>query len=304
MISDPGTTDAIIVGGGPAGLSAALVLGRCRRRVIVFDSGEYRNAASHAMHGFLSRDGIAPQEMRRISREQLARYTTVSLIEDTVVDARRSGDGFVLTTASGGTFRSRKLVIATGIMDELPSTPGTTELFGRSIFPCPYCDGWEVKDQPLAVYGRGDDKGGGLALEMIQWSKNVVLFTDGPSELSDRYRARLERYGIDVVELRILRFESSGLGLTICFADGSVLEKRAIFFNTSSRQRSDLAIRLGCELDHKGGVKVDRFEATSVPGLYVAGDASREVLQAIVGAGEGSEAAIEINIALLEEDLP
>ena len=136
------------------------------------------------MHGFLSRDGMAPGELRRIARDQLACYDSVALRDDTVVDARTLDGGFEVTTATGETFRSRKLVLATGLIDELPSPAGANELYGHSIFHCPYCDGWEVKDQPLAIYGRGDHKGGGLALELTQWSKSVVLCTDGPSGLS------------------------------------------------------------------------------------------------------------------------
>ena len=295
--------DVIIVGGGPAGLSAALVLGRCRRRVVLFDSGEYRNAASHAMHGFLSRDGIDPAELRRIARDQLARYDSVVLRDGIVVGARTTDGNFEVATATGETVRSRKLVLATGLIDELPSPTGASELYGHSIHHCPYCNGWEVRDQPLAIYGRGDAKGGGLALEMTQWSKDIVLCTDGPSGLSDECLAKLERNNIPVFDTPISRFERMPDGMKIWFADGKSVEKRAMFFNTSSRQRSDLARRLGCELDEKGGVKVGKFEATTVPGLYVAGDSSREVLQAIVGAGEGSEAAIAINTALLGEDL-
>jgi len=295
--------DVAIVGGGPAGLSAALVLGRCRRRVVVFDSGRYRNAAARAMHGFLSRDGMNPVELRRIAHEEIARYATVELRTATVVDAKAVERGFEVVTADGARLRCRKLLIATGLDDELPDVAGTRELYGRSIHHCPYCEGWEVRDRPLAAYGCGDEAGGGLALELTLWTSDVVLVTNGPCELSGDVRARLARRAIAVREERIARFEGDEDRVRIVFENGTMLERSALFFNTSSRQRSDLAQRLGCGFDERGGVVCVKFQSTGVGGLYVAGDASRDVLQVIVAAGEGSEAAVGINKALLEEDV-
>lgn len=295
--------DVAIVGGGPAGLSAALVLGRCRRRVVLLDSGEYRNAAAHAMHGFLSRDGTSPAELRRIAREQLRQYDTVQWTEGFVEDAVAVEGGFELRVRGGAALRCRKLLLATGLVDELPHVAGTRDLYGKSIHHCPYCEGWEVRDQPLAAYGCGDEAGGGLALELTLWSSDVVLCTDGPCNLSDEYRARLGRRGIVVREPPIARFEGDDGRLRIVFESGDVLERRALFFNTSARQRSDLARRLRCRFDERGGVVAVKFQSTGVPGLYVAGDASREVLQVIVAAGEGAEAAVGINKALLAEDV-
>lgn len=295
--------DVAIVGGGPAGLSAALMLGRCRRRVVLLDSGQYRNAASHAMHGFLSRDGTPPAELRRIALEQLAPYDTVQVRNAFVDDAVAVDGGFELRTRDGAAIGCRKLLLATGLVDELPRVAGTEDLYGKCIHHCPYCEAWEVRDQPLAAYGCGDEAGGGLALELTLWSRDVVLCTDGPCALSDEYRARLGRRGIVVREPPVARFEGDAGGLRIVFQSGEVLARRALFFNTSSSQRCDLARRLRCQFDERGGVVAVKFQSTGVPGLYVAGDASREVLQVIVAAGEGSEAAVGINKALLEEDL-
>ena len=177
--------DVIVIGAGPAGLSAALMLGRCRRRVLVCDTGKPRNAASRAMHGFLSRDGIAPADFLKIAREQMQRYDTVELrdIEVTAAECRESR--FHVTLADGSVQQSRKLLIATGVVDNLPEVPGFRELFGTSVFHCPYCDGWEVRDRPLAIYGRAE-RGLGLSLELLGWSRDLVLCTDGPSEISDR----------------------------------------------------------------------------------------------------------------------
>jgi thioredoxin reductase len=195
------------------------------------------------------------------------------------------------------------------VVDDLPQQPGFKELYGIGLFHCPYCDGWEMRDRPLAVYGRGDAKGGGLALEMTNWSRDIVLCTDGPSDLSDHYKQRLKNNGVIVREEKILSLEISrsvpyDAAFDIMFEDGPSLPRAAIFFNTGRVQSTDLAARLGCDMYDPKGCKVDNDQQmTHVPGLYVAGDASRDVLQVIVAAAEGAQAAIGINTALLKEDL-
>lgn len=302
--------DVIIVGAGPAGLNAALILGRCRRTVLLLDNGRPRNAAARALHGFLTRDGIPPRELRRIGNAQLQAYDSVTVIESTVVGAVRKGSGFEVHTSEGDRFIGRKLLLAAGVIDALPAIPGFEDLYGIAVFHCPYCDGWELRDQPLAVYGRGDDKGGGLALELTLWSRDIVLCTDGPAGLSAACRGRLARQGIPVREERIARLKEGSrpgaeASLHIVFEGAPALVRRALFFNTGRRQSSDLAERLGCDMYDEAGCKVDnQSQAAGVPGFYVAGDASRDVLQAIVAASEGAQAAIAINTALLKEDLP
>lgn len=301
--------DVIVVGAGPAGLNAALVLGRCRRTVLMIDSGKPRNDVSHALHGFLTRDGIPPAELRRIGREQIAQYRSVTFMDGTVVDAARSNGGFCVNTSDGRWFSTRKLLLATGVVDALPEIDGFKELYGVAVFHCPYCDGWEVRDRPLAVYGRGDDKGAGLALELLVWSNDVVLCTDGPAELSPDYRDRLGRHGVAVREEPIIRLgplkgSTDVASFNVLFESGPQLPRRALFFNTGRRQSSNLAERLGCEMYEAAGCMVDNErQASNVPGLYVVGDASRDVLQAIVAAAEGAEAAIAINTALFKEQL-
>ena len=297
--------DVVIVGAGPAGLSAALMLGRCRRSVVVFDTGKPRNASSHALHGYLTRDGIEPSEFLRLSRQELAKYQSVSLRDEEVTAADcRPGEGFVVTLASGETVASRKLLLATGVVDNLPDIPGFRELYGRSLFHCPYCDGWELCDRPIAIYGRGA-RGVGLSLELTAWSRDLVLCTDGPGEIEPDDRARLERNGIAVREDRVSRLESSvGKLSAIVFDTGARLERHALFFTTGQYQRSDLLERLGCHFNDKGTVRTGKYETTHLPGLFVAGDASRAVQWVVVAAAEGAEAAFAINTDLLKEDLP
>jgi thioredoxin reductase len=300
----PPRFDVVIVGAGPAGLSAALVLGRCRRSVLICDTGRPRNARSHALHGYLTRDGIPPKDFLSIGRRELEPYTTVQLRSVGVHDAQCSADGsFIVTLDDGDEITCRKLLIATGVVDNLPEIEGIDELYGRSVFHCPYCDGWEVRDQPLAVYGRGS-RGLGLSLELTGWSRDLVLCTDGPSEIDAEGLARLERNGIVVREDHVQALKGrDGILEEIVFGAGAPLARRALFFTTGQSQRSELAIRLGCELNEKGTVHTGKYETTHLPGLYVAGDASRAVQWVIVAASEGAEAAFAINTDLLREAL-
>jgi thioredoxin reductase len=299
--------DVVIVGAGPAGLSAALVLGRARRRVLVCDAGHPRNAASHGLHCYLTRDGIEPAEFLRLGREELRPYETVELRQAEVTDARRlvdrGADNFEVTLSNGERMTTRKLLLATGVIDELPEIEGLSEFYGTSVFHCPYCDGWEMRDEPLAVYGKGEN-GLGLALELTFWSGNLVLCTDGPAELSGEAVERLKKRNIPLNENKIARLEgNAGVLERIVFADGESLPVRGIFFSASQKQGSELPKKLGCKFTEQGCVRTYDYEMTDVPGLYVAGDASRFVQFAIVAASEGALAAVAINKELMKEDL-
>ena len=296
--------DVIIVGAGPAGLSAALILGRCRRSVLVCDNGQPRNAASRAIHGYLTRDGFPPREFLRVSREDIQQYTTVIFRDVTVTAAECRSDGrFHVTLEDGEIVCARKLLIATGVRDQLPQVEGLRDLYGTSVFHCPYCDGWEVRDQPLAVYGKSE-KGYGLSLELTAWTSDILLCTDGPSEIDHGKLERLARNGVRVREERVRRLEGlDGRLERIVFEDGPEEVRRALFFTTGQSQHSPLAIQLGCEFNEKGTVRTGRYESTHLKGLYVCGDASRAVQWVIVAASEGAEAAFAINTDLIKEDL-
>jgi thioredoxin reductase len=294
--------DVIVVGGGPAGLSAALILGRCRRRVLVCDAGHPRNARSQAVHGFLSRDGTPPVELLECARQQLCSYDSVTVRFAEVVDAQQKSDSFAVILQDGSRYACSKLLLATGVVDELPAIPGVEKFYGRSVHPCPYCDGWEWRDQPLAIYGHGE-KGTGLSLMLTLWSKDLVLCTDGPAELSGAQRERLALHKIPVREEPIASLEGTEDGFLrrIVFADGEALARQAMFFNTGERQRSPFIAKLGCKLDEKGRAATGDFEESNVPGLYIVGDASGDVQFAMVAAAEGARAAVAINKAMLRE---
>ena len=294
--------DVIIVGAGPAGLSAALILGRCRRKVLVCDAGRPRNSASRALHGFLTRDGIEPAEFIRIGREQLRPYTTIQLRSAEVTHARQFDKGFEIKV-EGETVTGRKLLLATGVVDRLPDLEGLESFYGRSVFHCPYCDGWELRDQPIAIYGQ-EDRGAGLALELTGWSRDLVVCTDGPATISADERKQLEQLNIPLREERISRLEGTDGQLErIVFESGEQILRRGMFFNTGQDQHCDLAANLGCDFTNRGAVRTGEYEMTNVPGLFVAGDASRAVQLIIVAAAEGAEAAFAINKALIKDDL-
>uniref|UniRef100_E6PXU8 FAD-dependent pyridine nucleotide-disulphide oxidoreductase n=1 Tax=mine drainage metagenome TaxID=410659 RepID=E6PXU8_9ZZZZ len=295
--------DAIVVGAGPAGLSAALILGRCRRKVLICDTGQYRNEQARAIHGFLTQDGVAPAELLRLGRTQLQQYETIEFRTMEVRDISIAADGFSVLFPDESVTSCHKILLATGVVDQLPPLPNIQHYYGRSVFHCPYCDGWEQRDQPIAIYGRGEG-GKGLALELTRWSRDLVLCTDGPCELQQHERTRLDRHGIQLREENIVDLEGAdGQLRALVFADNTRLSVHSLFFTTVEHQRSYLPRKLGCKFNQHGTVQTGVYESTDVHGLYVAGDASRRVQLAIVAAAEGAEAAFAINTALIREDL-
>jgi thioredoxin reductase len=290
-----------IVGGGPAGLSAALLLARCLRRVIICDAGNPRNFASAHIHGLLGQEGIAPPAFLSAAYRDLDRYAAVVREQVSIRSIRPKSNGFDLQ-ADSAVYSAKKVLLATGLVDQVPDLPGVPELYGRSVHHCLYCDGFEHANKPLAAYGAGE-KGAGLALMMRQWSPDIVLLTDGQDPPDAQMQRRLECEGIKIDERKIRHLQAENGCLSfIAFTDGTELAREGLFFCTGCKQGSDLADALGCARDEKGGICVDPLtEETSVPGLYVAGDASRDVLLVSVAIAEGAKAAVAINRALLKE---
>jgi thioredoxin reductase len=291
--------DVMIVGGGAAGLSAALVLGRARRRVAVIDAGQPRNAPAAHMQGFLSRDGLPPSELLAIGRTEVEGYG-VEVLDDEVADLE---PGFVARLRSGRSLSARRVLVATGVGDELPDIPGVWDRWGRDLLHCPYCHGWEVRDQPLGVIGSipGSVQ---HALLVRQWSDDVVFFAHRHA-LSEDEALQLSARGIEVVSgeiarLRVERDQLTGVELS----DGTVVGRAAVFVRPGNRPHPDgLLAALGAKLDADGFPVVDRAGRTSAAGVWAAGNAADPRAQVIASAGMGSAAAIAINADLVEDDV-
>jgi thioredoxin reductase len=293
--------DCIIVGAGPAGLSAALVLGRARRRVLVLDNGAPRNYATHEMHGVLGHDGLDPAELRARGRAELARYA-VEVVTADVLDAEAL-DGAVRVTSTGRGELTRTVLLATGMLDDVPDIPGFADVWGTSAHTCPYCDGFEHRDERLAVLAAGA-RGEHLAVLLRQWSDDVVLLSNGPRNLGADQLARVQALGVPVIETPVAGLDSdNGRLRRVKLDNGQTLERDALFFYVGWRLRNDLARALGCELRDDGSIAVDADQATTIDRVYAAGNCSEPRALVPAAAGSGATAAVTINARLSFEDV-
>ena len=294
--------DTAIIGGGAAGLSAALYLGRFRRQVIIFDTQRQANRFSHAAHSFFTRDGAAPSDLIAIGREQLRKYETVRLQMSEVFRVTPEPHHFVLTLADGATYEARKLLLATGLKDTLPPIPGIEPFWGRSVFHCPYCDGWELHDQPVGIISSGES-----ALHVTKLlrllTRDLVICTNGEAEFNEPQRALLDALHVRMIETPIDHLAGREAQVEqIVFADGSSLARSGIFIRPTSTQQSPIAAQLGCAISENGLVQVDEFGHTSVSGVYAAGDMANRFRQLVGAAMQGAAAASGIIMDLIAED--
>jgi len=293
--------DTAIIGGGAAGMSAALVLARALRRVVVIDAGEPRNAPARHMHGYLSRDGLPPSELLEIGRHEVLGYGA-TMLADAVRSLSRDDAGFHLRTDAGIAVSARRVVLATGLRDVIPAIEGVRELWGRDVLHCPYCHGHEVRGRRLGVLGNTP---GAVqhALIIRQWSDHVTYFSQGQT-LAASDVERLAARDIRVVQQSVVKLvvedhRLAGLELT----DGSVTRCEVVFVRPVFEPNTDLLRMVGAELDDGGLPYVDSTGQTTVRGLWVAGNAGNVRAQVITAAGEGSAAAIAINNDLVDEDI-
>ncbi|WP_406237072.1 NAD(P)/FAD-dependent oxidoreductase [Nocardia sp. NBC_01009] len=300
------TYDVVIVGGGAAGLSAALVLTRARRRVAVVRGGAPRNAPTEHMHGFLSRDGMPPGELIASGSAEVAGYGG-ELIDDMVTSAEKTGEpgDFTVRLASGRELRARRVLVATGLRDVLPELPGIRERWGADVLHCPYCHGYEVRDQPLGILGGTEPAASAravhVALLLPQWSADVIFFAHTMA-LSEADRARLAGRGVRVVDGQVARLVVADRLRGVELVDGRAVPRAAMFVAPPFVPNADVLLALGCDVDGNGWVHTDKSGRTSVPGVWAAGNVADPAAQVISAAGAGSAAAIAINADLVEQD--
>ncbi|MFD2170336.1 NAD(P)/FAD-dependent oxidoreductase [Tumebacillus lipolyticus] len=295
--------DCAIVGGGPAGLNAALVLGRAGRTVALFDNNQPRNGVTHASHGFITRDGIQPAEFRRIAYEEVMRYPSVTQREDEVTDIRKLENGFEIKTLAGESAQARKLIVAAGLKEIFPDIEGLHDFYGKSLFNCPFCDGWELRDQPLVIVSE-DARVFHLTKMLYNWSKDLIVCTNGHAPFTEEQKNLLESKGIQLIETPVEAFEGQdGLLEQVRFADGTSILRSGGFIGPKWVAKAAFANRLGYETTNHGGIVADEMGRSSVPGLYAAGDAAYVgPSQVIYAAASGSKAAMAVCADLFEED--
>jgi thioredoxin reductase len=299
--------DCIVVGGGAAGLSAGLVLGRAGRRTLVVDAGKQSNLPAHGIGGLLGHDGRSPAELYEIGRRELAAYPSAEVRTGLVVSGERCEGEFVVELADGRRERTRRVLLATGMDYRPPQLPGLAELWGRSVFHCPFCHGWEMRDRPLAVLARGE-RAVHSALLLKGWTDDVVLLTDGRGGLDTDDRARLTAAGVRIDERPVAQLLSrDGELRAVVFADGDRLEREGLLAATTLHQRSRLAEQLGAEFGPPtpmgdGAIIVDSLCRTTVPGVFAAGDISAQMPQVAAAIATGSLAAASVVQSLLAED--
>lgn len=292
----------IIIGGSFAGLSAAMTLGRSLRKTLVIDAGEPCNRRVEHAHNIITHDGDSPARINEIAKNKLKEYLDVSFENDFVVDVKRKNDFFEVVTRSGKSFSSRKILLSTGLHDEMPAIEGFEECWTVSIFHCPYCHGYEVRDQKLALFGNGD-----LGFEFVRmlrnWSKDLALFTNGESTLSPEQEVALKERNVPVhtSPIEYLHHEN-GMIREIRMIDGKSVKVDAVFAKPALGQTSNLPVQLGCAINEHGLIIVDEFNHTNVKGIYAAGDCTSMFRALTIAMASGTKAGAIINRELGEED--
>lgn len=296
--------DCAIIGGGPAGLNAALVLGRARKNVILFDDNKPRNAVTQESHGFITRDGVKPSEFRAIAHQDIRKYPSVEIRNSRIISVSKEDESsFRLETDQGGTFQAKKVILAAGLQEILPAVDGIHEFYGKSLFSCPYCDGWELRDKPLVVICETEHVHH-MAKFVSNWSRDLLICTNGNSLITAEQQDMLRTRNIQVVENKITALlGTNGQLENILFDNGEAIEREGGFATSRLIQASSLGESLGCTMNAAGGIVTDAFGRTNIPGVYAAGDtAVIASTQLIIAAAEGSRAAMGVTSDLVLEE--
>nr|WP_245406347.1 MULTISPECIES: NAD(P)/FAD-dependent oxidoreductase [unclassified Peribacillus] len=292
--------DCVIIGGGPAGLNAALVMGRAGRKTILFDEDKPRNRVTQESHGFITQDGVKPSEFKKRARMDVQKYPSVSIKEEQVEIIEKASDVFRIQTKGGTEYMAKKVLLATGLRDVLPEIPGLQNVYGTSVFSCPFCDGWEMRGQALAVIAE-NERAFHMGKLLSNWSGDVIVFTNGYQGL-DEEKDILARQHVIVVEEKIESLKSKGGQLTsILLQNGREIKREAGIVVADLVQSASFAEQLGCEIAPNRGIKVDSFGRTTVEGVYACGDTSLSTpSQLVIAAAEGNKAAAGVIMDLVE----
>ncbi len=301
MISET-TFDVIIIGGSYSGLSAGLALGRSLRRVLVIDSGKPCNRQTPHSHNFLTQDGKTPAEISALARQQVQKYNNVRFLSGMAIAGRKIGNDFEIQLESGQSFTARKLIFATGVRDIMPAIDGFSESWGITVIHCPYCHGYEVRDQPTGILGNGE-----YAYEfstfILNWTKDLTVFTNGASTLSTEQAAKLKSHNVKLVETEIQKLDhSSGYLNDILFKDGTTIGVKALYARPAFEQHCSIPQMLGCELSEEGYIKIDPFQKATVPGVFACGDNTTRMRSVANAVSMGTLAAIVVNKEIIFED--
>ena len=295
--------DCIVIGGGPSGLSASLILGRARRKVVLFDDETNRNTITQESHGFITRDGIKPQEFKELGLKELEKYPSVSFAHATVTEIikDKGNDRFFVKASNGQEYVTEKIILATGIQ-EVFSIQGIREFYGKSLFSCPYCDGWEQRDKPLVVIAEKEKHALHLAKVIYNWSEDLVVLTNGVS-LSPEGAAELQRRNIKIISDPIKNLiGEDGYLQKIEFDTGETILRSGGFVAPIYYRTNQFAEKLGCELDEDGKVKTDGVGRTSEKNIYIAGETERNRPSSLmISAAKGNKAAVSVNTDLTME---
>ncbi len=294
--------DVIIIGGSYSGLAAGMALGRALKEVLIIDSGSPCNKQTPHSHNFITQDGKTPKEIKQLAKQQLGKYTTVNFFDGLAVNGIKKENGFEIHCADEETFSSKKLIFASGIKDILPDIKGTAECWGISVLHCPYCHGYEVRNEKTGILGNGV-AGFEFSNLISNWTKDLTLFTNGKSTLTTEQVAKLDNHYIKIVESEIERLDQvNGYIQNIVFKDGTTSVIKALYAQTRFEQHSDIPIQLGCELTEEGYIMVDAMQKTSVYGIYACGDNTNRIRTVANAIATGTTAGMMLNKEIVLEE--
>jgi len=296
--------DCAVLGAGPSGLSASLILGRSRRSVALFDNGTNRNSVTQETHGFLTRDGVKPAELRNLGLTELEKYPSVHIYKETVLQVtQQKGDQlFKISTSQAREYFAEKVIIATGIQEIYPQIPEVSTYYGKSLFSCPYCDGWELRDQPLIAIAEDEETAFHMGKLLHNWSKDLIVATNG-HKVSSKIESDLKKKGISIMTDPIVKLDGEkGYLKKVVFASGVEINRTGGFIVPSFYRPNQFAESLGCDIQENGEIVTDDFNRTSNKSIYVAGEITQSAPSSLmISAAEGNKAGIAVNTDLTDE---